>query len=62
MSSAKHRGAAYLPWAFTEHGAIETALIGHDGALRDIYEKLRPLLLPAPETSKRRIGFRTQPE
>ncbi len=22
MSSAKHRGKAYRPWAFTEHGAV----------------------------------------
>jgi len=99
MSSAKHRGAAYLPWAFTEHGAImaatvlksrravamslyvvrafvrlrrelqtsadlevrlahiEKTLLAHDGTLRDIYEKIRPLLLPPLETPKRRIGF-----
>lgn len=25
MSSRKHRGTAYLPWAFTEHGAIMAA-------------------------------------
>jgi hypothetical protein len=104
MSSAKHRGAAYLPWAFTEHGVImaatvlksrravamslyvvrafvrlrrelqtntdlearlahiEKTLIAHDGALRDIYEKIRPLLLPPPEPPKRRIGFHTKPE
>ncbi len=40
---------------------IEKTLIAHDGALRDIYEKLRPLLLPPPEKPKRRIGFHTQP-
>jgi hypothetical protein len=34
---------------------IEKTLITHDGALRDIYDKLRP----APEPSKRRIGFGT---
>ena len=27
MSSRKHRGAAYLPWAFTEHGALMAASI-----------------------------------
>lgn len=41
---------------------IEKTLIAHDGVLRDIYEKLRPLLLPPPETPKRRIGFRAEPE
>ena len=25
MSSGRHRGAAYLPWAFTEHGALMAA-------------------------------------
>jgi hypothetical protein len=27
MSSRKHRGAAYLPWAFTEHGALMAATV-----------------------------------
>ena len=36
---------------------IEKTLIAHDGALRDIFEKIRPLLLPPLETPKRRIGF-----
>lgn len=95
------RGAhrKYLPFAFTEHGALQVAnilnspravamsvyvirafvkmreeltanavilkrlaeiekdLLLHDVALRDIYEKLRPLLAPAPEPSKPEIGF-----
>jgi hypothetical protein len=38
---------------------IEKILIAHDGALRDIYERIQPLLLPPPETPKRRIGFHT---
>jgi hypothetical protein len=41
---------------------IEKTLIAHDAALRDIYEKIRPLLLPPPEPPKRRIGFHTDPE
>ena len=41
---------------------IEKTLIAHDGALRDVYEKLRPLLLPPPDKPKRRIGFRVEPE
>jgi hypothetical protein len=94
----------YLPWVFTEHGAImaatilnspravamsvyvvrafvkirrelladatlekrlaqiEKTLIAHDVSLRDVYEKIRPLLLPAPERPKRRIGFHPDPE
>ena len=89
----------YLPWVFTEHGAlmaatmlnseqavamsvyvvrafvkmrrelladatlearlskIDKTLLGHDGALRDLYAKLRPLLLPPLEPPKGRIGF-----
>lgn len=38
---------------------IEKTLIGHDAALRDLYHKIRPLLLPPPEKPKRRIGFHT---
>jgi hypothetical protein len=41
---------------------IEKTLIAHDGALRDIYQKIRPLLLPPPEPPKRRIGFHPKPE
>lgn len=100
MSSRKHRGAAYLPWAFTEHGALMAAtvlnspravqmslfvvrafvlmrealldhatvfkrlaqidkkLLTHDVILRDVYEKLRPLLNPPPVTWKE-LGFHT---
>ena len=29
----------------------------HDGALRDVIQKLRPLLLPPPDPPKPRIGF-----
>jgi hypothetical protein len=41
---------------------IEKTLIAHDGELRDIYEKIRPLLLPPPEPPKRQIGFKIEPE
>jgi hypothetical protein len=37
---------------------IERTLLNHDTALRDLYEKIRPLLLPSPEPPKRQIGFR----
>jgi hypothetical protein len=89
----------YLPFAFTEHGAlmaatvlnspeavkmsvfiirafvkmrenlaanaailkrlaeIDKTLLLHDGALRDIYQKLRPLLEPPPPPPKPEIGF-----
>jgi hypothetical protein len=99
MSSRRHRGAIYLPWAFTEHGAlmaanvlrsaraaemsvfvirafvrireelatsadilrrlaeIDQTLLVHDSALRDLYQKLLPLLTPAPEPERPRIGF-----
>jgi hypothetical protein len=36
---------------------IDQTLLTHDTALRDLYAKLRPLLLPPPEPPKRRIGF-----
>ncbi len=99
-SSKKHRGAAYRPFAFTEHGAIMAAtvlnspeavamsvfvvrafmqmreqlaanaailkrlaeidktLLDHDSALRTIWQKLQPFLLPPPDPPKRRIGFK----
>lgn len=103
MSSRKHRGATYRPWAFTEHGAlmaatvlnspqavqmslfivrafirmrdelmtnavvlkrlaqIDKTLLEHDLVLRDVVEKLLPLLNapPEPEPPKRRIGFQS---
>ncbi|MGA2786213.1 MAG: ORF6N domain-containing protein [Verrucomicrobiota bacterium] len=52
-SSKRHRGAAYRPIAFTEHGT----LLEHDSALRIIWTKLQPLLVPPPEPPRRRIGF-----
>jgi hypothetical protein len=36
---------------------IDKALLTHDTALRDIYQKLRPLLMPPPEEPKKEIGF-----
>ena len=104
MSSGKHRGAAYRPWVFTEHGALMAAtvlnssravqmslfvvrsfvrmreelatsavilrrlaeidkrLLVHDVVLRDIYEKLRPLLRPPPDPPRREIGFHAAPK
>jgi len=36
---------------------IEKVLLSHDAALRDVYQKIRPLLLPPPESPRRQIGF-----
>jgi hypothetical protein len=36
---------------------IDKTLLLHDGALRDIYQKLRPLLEPPSATPKPQIGF-----
>ena len=36
---------------------IEKTLLSHDTALRDVIQKLRPLLLPPPEPPRPRIGF-----
>lgn len=39
---------------------IEKTLLTHDAALRDVYQKLKPLLLPPPEKPRRRIGFHAE--
>ena len=36
---------------------IDKSLLLHDTALRDIYEKLLPLLAPPPDPPRRQIGF-----
>jgi hypothetical protein len=102
-SSQKLRNPRYLPYPFTEHGAVmaanvlnsaqavkmsvfvmrafvlmkrelisrselekrllkvENVLLAHDHHIRNLYEKIRPLLLPLPEPKpeppKKRIGF-----
>jgi hypothetical protein len=103
-SSFSHGGRRTLPWAFTEHGALQAAnvlnspravamsvyiirafvrmredlaantailkrladidktLLIHDSALRDIYQKLRPLLEPPPAPPKPQIGFHVKEE
>jgi phage regulator Rha-like protein len=38
---------------------IDQTLLAHDVALRDLYEQLRPLLLPPPEPPQKEIGFHT---
>jgi len=41
---------------------IDTTLLEHDAALRDVYRKLLPLLQPPPDPPKRGIGFHTGDE
>ena len=41
---------------------IDKSLFLHDSALRDIYQKLLPLLAPPTEKPRRRIGFNPNPE
>lgn len=36
---------------------IDKTLLLHDSALRDIYQRLQPLLQPAPEPPRKKIGF-----
>jgi hypothetical protein len=38
---------------------IESTVLTHDTALRDLYQKIRPLLLPPPDPPRRKIGFKT---
>ena len=38
---------------------MDKTLLEHDTALRDICQKLLPLLAPAPESPRRQIGFHT---
>ena len=40
---------------------IDQTLLTHDAALRDIYQKLLPLLAPPPEMPKPQIGFKEDP-
>jgi hypothetical protein len=99
LKTGRGQHRKYLPWAFTEHGALQAAnilnsptavamstyiirafirlreelaanttlekrlaviektLTTHDAALRDVIQKIRPLLLPPPEPPRKKIGF-----
>jgi hypothetical protein len=99
ISKTGRGGRRSLPWAFTEHGALQAAnllnspratamsvyvirafikmrdelaanttlekrlaliektLLSHDVALRDVIQKIKPLLLPPKNPPKPRIGF-----
>lgn len=41
---------------------IDKTLLIHDSALRDLYQKILPLLQPPPDPPRRRIGFGNQPD
>jgi hypothetical protein len=41
---------------------IDKTLLVHDVALREIWEKLRPLLAPPPPPAKPEIGFHVKEE
>jgi hypothetical protein len=100
-SSGQGQHRKYLPWVFTEHGAImaatilnsgravamstyvvrafvrlrrelltnaalelrltkiEKELLAHDGALRTLFSKIKPLLVPPPESPAKEMGFHT---
>jgi len=36
---------------------IEKVLLAHNAGLKDLYEKIKPLLMPAPIVPKRKMGF-----
>lgn len=39
---------------------VESTLLTHDTTLRDLYQKLRPLLLPPPAPARKQIGFQVK--
>ena len=38
---------------------VDRTLLVHDAALRDLYAKLKPLLLPSPDRPNKEMGFHT---
>ena len=45
---------------FRRLAEVDKKLVTHDVILRDIYERLRPLLTPAPDPPRREMGFHTR--
>lgn len=57
----KMRERLAMTHALEKHLAeIDRKLLSHDSSLRDLYERIRPLLLPSPDPPKRKIGFRAE--
>jgi len=40
---------------------IENVLLAHDESIRELYDQIRPLLLPPPEPARKRNGFVNEP-
>ena len=62
--SQRHRDPRFLPYAFTEHGAIMAANVlasPRDQAIAGILDAIRRLMSP-PESKRRPIGFITPEE
>jgi hypothetical protein len=47
---------------FKRLAEIDRKLVTHDVILRDVYEKLRPLLAPPPDPPRKEIGFHVRGE
>lgn len=57
----KMRERLAMTQALERHLAeIDRKLLSHDASLRDIYERIRPFLLPPLDPPKRKIGFRAE--
>jgi hypothetical protein len=41
---------------------IENILLAHDESIRELYDQIRPLLLPPPHPPRKRIGFEVKEE
>jgi hypothetical protein len=44
---------------FRQLAELDKKLVTHDVILRDVYEKLRPLLAPPPDPTRKEMGFHT---
>jgi len=40
---------------------IENVLLAHDESIRELYDQIRPLLLPPAEPTRKKIGFVSEP-
>jgi len=41
---------------------IERTVIHHDSALKELFRVIRPMLAPAPDPPRKKIGFDTKPD